>query len=290
MSNNKNLSITDYIINKIKPDTKNVKEITKPPPKAKVFTKVSEVIPDVADINLMADTLHLPNDDGYKYLLVVVDLATREIDFEPTKDKKSSTMLNAIHTIFKRPYIKKPYASIQTDNGSEFKKEFHDFFIDNGILHKTSKPYRHTQMSSVESANRLLGDILNNLMNIEELETNKQSKSWIQYLPEIRKELNKLRYRKPKYTKANFYKVPFTMNTEGTPKYNVGDLVYYALDHPEDALGNKQPTTQFRTGDRRWSVKPVKIKYVLPYPGKIPFRYVLDGIKFTSYTDKQLKQ
>jgi hypothetical protein len=289
MSNRKKISTADFVINKIQSNN-NTKEMTKPPPKAKTFTHIQDVAPDVEDINIMADTLHLPNDNGYKYLLVVVDVATHEIDFEPTKDKKSSTMLKAIQKIFTRKYIKLPYATIQTDNGSEFKKEFHEFFYDNNIIHKTASPYRHSQMSMVESANKVLGNVLNSFMNAEELKTGKTSRVWVKYLPEIREHMNEHRYREPKYTKETFYQYTPDINDALQSKYNVGDSVYYALDYPQTALGKKQPTANFRTGDRRWSVNPVKISQVLQYPGKIPFRYVLDGIKYTSYTDKQLKK
>ena len=57
-------------------------------PQQKVFNKVKNNIPNKEDINLMADLLFLPTTKkGYKYLLVVVDLATNEFDLEPLKDK-----------------------------------------------------------------------------------------------------------------------------------------------------------------------------------------------------------
>ena len=39
-----------------------------------------------------ADLLFLPNDNGYKYLLVVVDIATRKTDAEPIKNKDNTTL------------------------------------------------------------------------------------------------------------------------------------------------------------------------------------------------------
>ena len=39
-----------------------------------------------------ADLLFLPEDEGYRYALVVVDLATRKTDAEPLKTKDSKTV------------------------------------------------------------------------------------------------------------------------------------------------------------------------------------------------------
>ena len=46
------------------------------------------------DWNYQADLLHLPTTKhGFKYLLVVTDIATRNFDFEPMKTTKSCSQL-----------------------------------------------------------------------------------------------------------------------------------------------------------------------------------------------------
>jgi hypothetical protein len=55
-----------------------------------------------------ADLLFLPDDDGFKYLLVVVDVATRLTDAEPLKSKESKVVLKAMQKIFKRKILKIP--------------------------------------------------------------------------------------------------------------------------------------------------------------------------------------
>ena len=50
-----------------------------------------------------ADLLFLPNDDGYRYLLVVVDIATRKVDAEPLKSKESKEVKKAMEKIYRRP-------------------------------------------------------------------------------------------------------------------------------------------------------------------------------------------
>jgi hypothetical protein len=94
----------------------NINEkFTHPVKKQTIFNHVKEETNFLheEDYNLMADLLHLPTTDkGYKYLLVIVDLASVDCDFEPIKTKDAEVTLTAImmKAIFKRKYIKLPYA------------------------------------------------------------------------------------------------------------------------------------------------------------------------------------
>ena len=112
-------------MNKILKELNIDETYTKAPKIKREFSKVKDNIPLVGDYNFMADLLELPETKkGFHYLLVVVDLATDEFDIEQLKTKESKMILNAMVKMFKRKYLKKPYASIRTDGGSEFKDEF----------------------------------------------------------------------------------------------------------------------------------------------------------------------
>jgi hypothetical protein len=101
---------------------------TKAPKKPKVFTKVKDNVALIEDNNHQLDILHLPTTKfGYKYLLVAVDLATDEFDIEPLKQITSVTCLNAYQNMIQREYIRKPKASVSTDEGPEFKGVFNDW-------------------------------------------------------------------------------------------------------------------------------------------------------------------
>ena len=65
-------------------------------------------------------------------------------------------------------------------------------------------------------------------------------------------------------------------------------MVHFKLDTPENALGNKQPTSNFRTGDYRYSNAPRKIIQILYFNDEPYFRYILEGIKNASYSEYQL--
>ena len=122
-------------------------------------------------------------------------------------------------------------------------------------------------------------------MNMKEKESGKVFREWTDILDIVRIELNKLR-KKPNQSISK-YNYPL-INTDIAPKFKEGDIVYYNSEFPLNALGKKQPTNTFRTGDYRYNADVKKIKYVLPYSGKVPFRYVLEGLPNVSYTENQL--
>ena len=252
----------------------------------KKFNKVKDNVPHVKHYNYMADLIQLPETKkGYKYLLVVVDIGIDIFDIEPVKNNDSKSVLDAFKKMFKRKYIKKPYASIRTDGGAEFKKEFTKFLYDNSILHKTAEPYRHKQMSNVESLNKTLGRLFNGYMSYREKESGEIYKEWDDVINIIRTDLNEFRKKPEQDRFTEIYPVPeYTI-----PKYKVGDLVYYRLDYPENALGNKQPTPNFRVGDYRWHMTATKINKVLFYSGDVPIRYILNNKPNVSYAESELK-
>lgn len=254
------------------------------PTKKPVFDKVKQNTFPQGGYNYMADILFLPETkEKYKYLLTMVDLWSDEFDMEPLKTKEPTEVLEAMQKIFKRKYLKKPKASIRTDNGSEFKGVFHKWLFENDILHREAEPYRHQQLANVEQLNYFIGRLLNGYMNNFEETTGKEYKEWVPALDIIRKDLNKLR-EKPDGDPFK-YDPPLI---ENIPKYKVGDLVYRKVERPMNALGHYQNTTNFRVGDYRFDVKnPRKIINVLRYPNNI--RYILNGMTHVSYTENELR-
>jgi hypothetical protein len=151
-------------------------------------------------------------------------------------------------------------------------------------------PDRHSQNSMVESLNRSLGRLLNGYMNRIEEETKKPFNEWTQAVDKIRKDLNE--YRKIDVDKKDMYKDKSLVQNFlqfDKPKFKVGDLVYYQLETPENALGKKQSTKNFREGDYRWTNIKKKIVKILYMSGKIPYRYLLEGMGNVSYTESQLR-
>jgi hypothetical protein len=234
----------------------------------------------------MMDILMLPETkEGYKYLLTVVDLWSNELDFEPLKTKTASESLKAFKDIIKRPYLNLPKASIRTDNGGEFAKEFDAFLTEKNIKHRKSLPYRHKQMANIENLNNMLGRILMTYLTNKEVETGKEEKNWydVTFLNNIRKELNNARKipdRDP-YDVTEAPKINFMI-----PKYNIGDVVIPVLDVPKNAYGAVLGNN-FRRGDMHFDIKnKLKIVKVLNYPNNN--RYVLNGRPNVSYAEAEL--
>lgn len=249
------------------------------------FESVKDIIPPAEDYNFQMDYLELPKTkQGYNRLLVMVDLATNELDFEPTKNKDTSTTLKAMKKIFSRPHLNKPYASIRTDKGNEFKGDVKKYLYEQSILHTISLPGRHRQTANVESANREIGKYLNSYMNTKERKTGKTYREWTDIIPKLRTILN--RKRKLEIKRDELYEPNKKELTLIENKFMVGDLVYRQLDIPKDARGYDQPTQIFRAGDITLDFVPRKIIRVLYYPNTV--RYVLDGITNVSYTDREL--
>lgn len=272
----------ESILNDLGISEVNTKGVKKP----KQFTRIKDNVVQKEDHTFMADILMLPTTSkGYKYLLVVVDIATHEFDIEPCKNKEPLTILNAFKKMFKRQYLNKPCCIVDTDGGTEFKGIFNKYLHDENILHKTAQSGRHSQMSMVESLNKQLGRLFNGYMNKKEEELGEEYKDWTDVLALVRKKLNK--HRKVELPKNPIYPAP---DITVPPKYKVGDVVYRLLDKPKNALGHDQKTDSFRVGDVRWDIKnPRKITNVLSYVGKIPYRYTLEGLKSVSFTPDQLK-
>lgn len=283
MSNKKKGKFSDIIKGLNINETK-----TMPVKKPKVFTKISDVVMQRPDYNFMSDILMLPTTkEKYNQLLVVVDLATHEFDMEPMKSKTPDDVLSAMKKMFKRPYLKMPFSSVATDGGNEFKGDFDKFLKEHKIFHKVAGKGRHTQQSMVESLNKTLGRLFNGYMNTQEEKKNQRFNEWTDIVDSVRKSVNKYR----KIDKLpDIFELPAPSFLGLKSKFKEGDMVYYQYDIPHDALGKEQPTQNFRMGDYRWSKFAKKIIQVLYMNGKIPFRYMLEGMPNVSYTEAQLKE
>jgi hypothetical protein len=265
----------------------------------------------------MADLLFLPVTKGFKYLFVIVDLASDEFDIEPIKDKTPSTVLSAMQKCFKRKYINKPKGSVSTDSGSEFKSVFHKWLHDNNILHKTGLPSRHKQSANVENLNKTLGRLIIGYLNAFEKKTGKVYQDWLPAVPIIREMLNKERKKKlpdkpneVPYSqfegltsktieqkvivgkgkkKETIVKEVVVPVIKSKPKFKIGDSVFYKSPIPLDINGNKQPTTQFREGDRRYSKHAHDVTQILYFANPTQYRYILKGLPQVSFVETELK-
>ena len=258
--------------------------------KQKKFNRfINSVVPE-EDFNYMGDLLILPETkEGYKYLLVILDLATSEFDMEPMKTKEADETLKAYKKIIKRKIIKIPQISFRTDNGGEFKSSFNEYLVKNKVFHKWAVSGNHKQQAPIEGLNNTLSRLLNNYMNKKSLELKKTYKEWTDILDIVRKELNKYRKRDLDKLKKYQEKFYFSSTKAGEPDFKIGDIVHYRLFKPQDINGNEINDKGFRQGDRRLSIDAREIVKILYYPDEPYYRYVLKDLNNISFSKYDLK-
>ena len=115
---------------------------------------------------------------GNQYILTMIDVASRWVYLAPLSKIDSASVVKAVEHhiigdgIFPRMFV--------TDNGSEFKKEFHDFCTVYNIKARKSVPHHAEGHGIVEAMNRTVIDIIGHM--IEE-----DGGDWEEHLPWARR-------------------------------------------------------------------------------------------------------
>lgn len=244
------------------------------------------------------DLLYLPNDNGKKYCLVVVDQGSRYLGAVALEDRTVHDVIKALKELYKNSkYLKKP-VNIISDRGSEFLGSF-DFELHKmGIEHhKLVKVGRHRSVSLAERKNQTIGKIISKILTQVQLTTGNASSKWVSYLQIIVESINNKideQNKKVKPEKLEDVK-PITSNpNHKIDILNEGDEVRVSLDNPIDVNG-KSLNGKFRTGDIRWNPKIRTVKYMYMKPNE-PIMYFLDGdhgdlkIETVGYTRNQLQK
>lgn len=237
-----------------------------------------------------ADLLTMPNDGGYKYILVVADAGSRYVDGEPIKNKESKTVLLAFKTIYERKYLKGlPTTMLQVDSGSEFKGVVAQHFKDNNIIVKVAKAGRHRQVALVEAYNGVIAKALFNAMYAKEIETNKTNKNWVDNLPKVIKLINKnVQKKQKKFRKLRKLDKSPSCDGDSCKLLEIGTKVHAILDEPREYIGNKKLIGKFRATDMRFDPIERKVEQIILRPNNPPM-YKVSGIKHVAYTKNQLQ-
>lgn len=238
-----------------------------------------------------ADLLYLPEDEGYKYLLVVVDTATRLTDAAPLRDRKATDAVAGFKQIYNKPKSKRilsmPKLMIQVDSGAEFKgKPTQAYFNKSKVVMRFSKPGRSRQQSYVESHNALIGEMVGIRQGEEEDITGEAAREWVEDLPLIIEALNERLQRAPfKVSDVEETPVCKGQTCELLPK---GTRVRPIAEKPKDGVTGKPLAGGFRKGDIRWEKTTRTIAQQILKPGNPPL-YRLSGLPKVAYTKNQLQ-
>ena len=199
---------------------------------------IQAILPNVVQ---QADLLYLPNDDGFKYCLTLVDVGSRLFDAVPLKDRTSKAVLDGFKILYKQRVLHLPARTIQFDSGTEFKDKVKKYFEEQGINIRVSQTGRHRQQALIEARNLTLGKALMMRMSAEELITHEPSRDWVEFLPCVVKAMNKHFGRKLAYIKKLIKKqddAPYTCSGKNCELIPVGTPVRFALDEPVDTATN----------------------------------------------------
>jgi len=255
---------------------------------------------DVLEDNIthQIDLMKLPDDDGYEYCLVVVDLHSRMLGAEPLKVKDAQTVADALLSIYKRSkYLKLPQ-NLESDQGTEFKGEFKKLFLKKGVRMVYKMPGRHRSQAMVETYNGILAKYLlkRQLATEIHMEGEELNGDWVEDLPKLVLLLNEIRILKDKSKLSKREKERNEASHNGQTPVGEGSAlqliplgaeVRRQLDEPRDVQGSKQHG-KFRKADIRWSQEKYKVVQYSFRPNQPPM-YMLDGIKNASFTKNQLQ-
>ena len=108
------------------------------------------------EIDLIDLQIYSVQNDGYKYLLMIIDVFSKYLFAFPTKTKTALEILNIFKNLFKN---RKP-TKIRSDRGGEFDNRiFRDFCKRNNVIYFTTEN-KDIKCSVVERVNRTFKDIM----------------------------------------------------------------------------------------------------------------------------------
>ena len=232
----------------------------RPNPKYKKLYNKYSVEKPLDDVEI--DLLFLPHDEkGYKYILAIVDVASRYKWVIPLKNKSGKNILDGIKTIF----VKRKPTQISSDSGSETNnKDILKWCKDNNIKLSLIPTGHH--LSIVENFNGQLAKRLLYIQSKNEFNTGKVDSNWIENLQEIVDDMNnkvnqqtKLKPRKA--IKQSIITLPnFLANIKDDDKdinFPVNTIVRRILDSDEilDIRTLKIKANKRRITDPYWSWK-----------------------------------
>lgn len=241
-----------------------------------------------------ADILYLPDDDGYKYALVVSDVGSRLTDARPLKSKNPTEVLTALKKIYSGNILKPVTHVFGVDSGTEFQGVVKKYLEDELKVNiKVGKPDRHTQQAIVERKNRDIGKKLFMRMTAEELQTGNVSKAWVDDLPKVIEEINNNTKNKRVRKINKSEKLEYQCSGDACDVIEQGTKVRAMLDAPVNVHDNKKLHGRFRETDIRFAIKPRTVMKSLVAPGNPPM-YLLDKANGepdyqTAYTKNQLQ-
>ena len=211
---------------------------------------------DIPNDTHQADVMYLPSDYGFRYVLNVIDVATRFKASHPLKNITGSAVMNGFRYIYDNTLLDIP-KKLMLDGGKEYNESVRELFEKEGTKVLIAIKSNHKDQALVERFNRTLAERLFKYM--EYMENEKVAKaeksirvrdiginykkkdeakfsnsSWYKHLPKIINQLNREETRMIGMSPIEAMKlhVKQPIDTKSNPdvvRYNMGDVVKYYL-------------------------------------------------------------
>ena len=149
-------------------------------------------------MDLIDMKIYEKQNNGYKYILTVIDYFTKYVWAEPLKDTQSLSVKNAMIKITDESNTMPK--TFQADNGSEFKGEFSDWTHSNNIDLIKTLSYSPTSNGLIENYNKQLRKV------IREGTIRYNSLNWVNHLNEYTNNHNNHKNTTTKYAPIEIWK------------------------------------------------------------------------------------
>ena len=251
-------------------------QVHMPPPK-----KIDHPHFYVTEVNKIhqADLLYLPHDKvyqtTYKYVLNVIDVASRYKASRPLKTKKASEVAEMFKDIYKKGPLKYP-VELHVDNGTEFKADVLKLMTEHDVkvVSATTK-YNHNFTAFVERFNKT--ERLFKVQDAQELQNpTKDSKIWVKYLQKVVTRLNSEKTQMLGMTPAKAVKLDnVELKVKPYPEEQIlpVDGLYRYLYQP----GELEDDNRRRATDKIWSRNTFRLDRIVENPGQRVLYYLTDG-------------
>lgn len=249
------------------------------------------------------DSMVMPHDGHYSRILCLIDVASRFKAAEPLMDNSATECLRACKRLYQnnKKYGLKVPKIMMTDNGSEFKGKFSEYWGNQGVRIRYAVVNHHQTQSLVENFNRSLATRLFKHMEHREnqavaesgthvkdygVDISKHShlvnNDWVANLQPVVDQLNSETvstiHKKPEVA-IQMDSVPQPKNTPeeiataNKETFNLGDLVKYYLDYHNIIQGPKRRAT-----DRTWSNNIYEVDDIIEKPGQPKQYWLIDHV------------
>ena len=239
-----------------------------------------------------ADLLYLPHDkvyqNTYKYVLNVIDVASRYKVSRPLKTKKASEVAEMFNDIYKKGPLRYP-KELHVDGGTEFKSNVDKLMQDHDVeVKRMATKYYHKFTAFVENFNKTLAQRLFKVQDAQELnDPTRDSKTWVRHLYKLVSKLNNSKLDRIGMTPAKAVKLgEVDLKVKLYPREEIApeDGLYRYLYQPGELEGGQTR----RATDMIWSWNTFRLDRIVENSGQRVLYYLAEDAPKRAFVREQL--